>query len=165
MGLGPSEPVRNALKYASVSISNIDLFEIKRRSPCRSSGLPTQLGIDHDKFNISPAVRPPWATRSARPVPASPRLCSITSPSQTRLSGSRPHVSAVGRGFAMVVERLSRFLPAPAQLGAAPTLRHIFTSRFPPRVGLGFRGRAHRKAPCDHAPAMNSYTSPMFGRS
>ena len=53
MGLGPIEAIKKALANASMSISDIDLFEINEAFAVQVLGSARELGIDEDKLNVS----------------------------------------------------------------------------------------------------------------
>ena len=106
MGLGPIEAVKNALGYAKMSVSDIDLFEINEAFAVQVLGSARALGIDEDKLNVSGgaiALGHPFGMTGAR----------ITA---TLLNNLKTHDKTFGvetmcvgggQGMAMVVERLS----------------------------------------------------------
>lgn len=106
MGLGPIEAVRKALKYAGLGIGDIDLFEINEAFAVQVLGSADELGIDHDKLNVSGgaiALGHPFGMTGAR----------ITA---TLLNNLGTHDKSLGvetmcvgggQGMAMVLERLS----------------------------------------------------------
>lgn len=106
MGLGPIEAVRKALEYAGLGIGDIDLFEINEAFAVQVLGSADELGIDHDKLNVSGgaiALGHPFGMTGAR----------ITA---TLLNNLGTHDKSLGvetmcvgggQGMAMVLERLS----------------------------------------------------------
>lgn len=106
MGLGPIEAVKNALGYAKMSVSDIDLFEINEAFAVQVLGSARALGIDEDRLNVSGgaiALGHPFGMTGAR----------ITA---TLLNNLKTHDKTFGvetmcvgggQGMAMVVERLS----------------------------------------------------------
>ncbi len=106
MGLGPIEATRKALSIAGMSVSDIDLFEINEAFAVQVLGSARDLGIDHDKLNVSGgaiAVGHPFGMTGAR----------ITA---TLLNNLKTHDKQFGvetmcvgggMGMAMVLERLS----------------------------------------------------------
>jgi acetyl-CoA C-acetyltransferase len=106
MGLGPIEAVRKVLKVSGMSLSDIDLFEINEAFAVQVLGSANELGIDHDKLNVSGgaiALGHPFGMTGAR----------ITT---TLLNNLRTHDKTFGiesmcvgggQGMAMVLERLS----------------------------------------------------------
>ncbi len=106
MGLGPIEAVRKVLRTAGMSISDIDLFEINEAFAVQVLGSAAELGIDHDKLNVSGgaiAIGHPFGMTGAR----------ITT---TLLNNLQTHDGTFGietmcvgggQGMAMVLERLS----------------------------------------------------------
>ena len=106
MGLGPIQAVRKVLRTAGMSISDIDLFEINEAFAVQVLGSAAELGIDHDKLNVSGgaiAIGHPFGMTGAR----------ITT---TLLNNLQTHDGTFGietmcvgggQGMAMVLERLS----------------------------------------------------------
>lgn len=106
MGLGPIEAVRKALKYAGLSIADIDLFEINEAFAVQVLGSANELGIDHDKLNISGgaiALGHPFGMTGAR-ITAT-LLNNLTT--QDKTLGVETMCVGGGQGMAMVLERLS----------------------------------------------------------
>ena len=69
MGLGPIQAVRKVLRTAGMSISDIDLFEINEAFAVQVLGSAAELGIDHDKLNVSGgaiAIGHPFGMTGAR---------------------------------------------------------------------------------------------------
>ncbi|MEQ6901277.1 acetyl-CoA C-acetyltransferase [Nocardioides sp. YIM 152588] len=69
MGLGPVEATRNALKYAGMSINDIDLVEINEAFAAQVLPSAEDLGIDLDKLNVNGgaiAVGHPFGMTGAR---------------------------------------------------------------------------------------------------
>ena len=106
MGLGPIQAVKNALKFAGKSISDIDLFEINEAFAVQVIGSARELGIDEDKLNISGgalALGHPFGMTGAR----------ITNTlinnlrEQDKTFGVETMCVGGGQGMAMVIERLS----------------------------------------------------------
>ncbi|WP_290703541.1 MULTISPECIES: acetyl-CoA C-acetyltransferase [Gordonia] len=106
MGLGPIEAVRKVLRIAGKTIADIDLVEINEAFAVQVLGSADQLGIDHDKLNVSGgaiALGHPFGMTGAR----------ITT---TLLNNLQTHDGTFGietmcvgggQGMAMVLERLS----------------------------------------------------------
>ncbi|WP_018177525.1 acetyl-CoA C-acetyltransferase [Jongsikchunia kroppenstedtii] len=106
MGLGPIEAIRKVLKLAGKSISDIDLVEINEAFAVQVLGSANELGIDHDKLNVSGgaiALGHPFGMTGAR----------ITSTLINNLQthdkqfGIESMCVGGGQGMAMVLERLS----------------------------------------------------------
>ncbi|MDI9919301.1 acetyl-CoA C-acetyltransferase, partial [Rhodococcus sp. IEGM 1379] len=106
MGLGPIQAVKNALKFAGKSISDIDLFEINEAFAVQVIGSARELGIEEDKLNISGgalALGHPFGMTGAR----------ITNTlinnlrEQDKTFGVETMCVGGGQGMAMVIERLS----------------------------------------------------------
>ena len=106
MGLGPIQAVKNALKIAGKSISDIDLFEINEAFAVQVIGSARELGIEEDKLNISGgaiALGHPFGMTGAR----------ITNTlinnlrEQDKTFGVETMCVGGGQGMAMVIERLS----------------------------------------------------------
>ncbi|TIC87438.1 acetyl-CoA C-acetyltransferase [Nocardioides sp. GY 10113] len=69
MGLGPVEATRNALKYAGMSINDIDLVEINEAFAAQVLPSAEDLGVDLDKLNVNGgaiAVGHPFGMTGAR---------------------------------------------------------------------------------------------------
>jgi len=106
MGLGPVEATKQALRYAGMTLDDIDLFEINEAFAVQALGSAQQLGIPIDKLNVNGgaiAVGHPFGMTGAR----------ITS---TLINSLRHHDKQFGvetmcvgggMGMAMVIERLS----------------------------------------------------------
>jgi acetyl-CoA C-acetyltransferase len=106
MGLGPIEAVKKALKYAGMSISDIDLFEINEAFAVQVLGSARELGIDEDKLNVSGgaiALGHPFGMTGAR-ITAT-LLNNLATHDKT--FGVETMCVGGGQGMAMVVERLS----------------------------------------------------------
>jgi len=106
MGLGPIEAIRKVLGLAGKSISDIDLVEINEAFAVQVLGSANELGIDHDKLNVSGgaiALGHPFGMTGAR----------ITSTLINNLQthdkqfGIESMCVGGGQGMAMVLERLS----------------------------------------------------------
>ncbi|MGB3302717.1 acetyl-CoA C-acetyltransferase [Gordonia sp. (in: high G+C Gram-positive bacteria)] len=105
MGLGPIEAVRKVLRVAGMSISDIDLFEINEAFAVQVLGSAAELGIDHDKLNVSGgaiALGHPFGMTGAR----------ITTTLMNNLNtydgqfGIETMCVGGGQGMAMILERL-----------------------------------------------------------
>ncbi|MBJ7289789.1 acetyl-CoA C-acetyltransferase [Williamsia sp.] len=106
MGLGPIEAIRKVLRLSGKTISDIDLVEINEAFAVQVLGSAAELGIDHDKLNVSGgaiALGHPFGMTGAR----------ITT---TLINNLRTHDKTFGiesmcvgggQGMAMVLERLS----------------------------------------------------------
>lgn len=106
MGLGPIEAVKNALGYAKMSVSDIDLFEINEAFAIQVLGSARALGIDEDKLNVSGgaiALGHPFGMTGAR-ITAT-LLNNLKTHNKT--FGVETMCVGGGQGMAMVVERLS----------------------------------------------------------
>lgn len=106
MGLGPVEAVKNALKIAGKSISDIDLFEINEAFAVQVLGSARELSIDEDKVNVSGgaiAVGHPFGMTGARIT------ATLINNLQThdKQFGVETMCVGGGQGMAMVIERLS----------------------------------------------------------
>ncbi|WP_026919389.1 acetyl-CoA C-acetyltransferase [Gordonia shandongensis] len=106
MGLGPIEAVRKVLRVAGMSISDIDLVELNEAFAVQVLGSAAELGIDHDKLNVSGgaiALGHPFGMTGAR----------ITTTLMNNLSthdkqfGLETMCVGGGQGMAMIIERLS----------------------------------------------------------
>ncbi len=106
MGLGPIEAIRKALAIAGKSVSDIDLFEINEAFAVQVLGSANELGIDHDKLNVSGgaiALGHPFGMTGAR-ITAT-LLNNLTTHDKT--FGVESMCVGGGQGMAMVLERLS----------------------------------------------------------
>ena len=106
MGLGPIEATRRALAIAGMSISDIDLFEINEAFAVQVLGSARDLGIDHDKLNVSGgaiAVGHPFGMTGARITTT--LLNNLQT--QDKTFGVETMCVGGGMGMAMVLERLS----------------------------------------------------------
>ena len=106
MGLGPVEAVKNALRYAGKSISDIDLFEINEAFAVQVLGSARELGIEEDKLNVNGgaiALGHPFGMTGAR-ITAS-LLNNLQA--QDKQFGVETMCVGGGQGMAMVLERLS----------------------------------------------------------
>ncbi len=106
MGLGPIEAVRKVLRVAGKSISDIDLFEINEAFAVQVIGSANELGIDHDKLNVSGgaiALGHPFGMTGARIT------TTLLNNLQTydKTFGVETMCVGGGQGMAMVLERLS----------------------------------------------------------
>ncbi|GAB37448.1 acetyl-CoA C-acetyltransferase [Gordonia sputi] len=106
MGLGPIEAVRKVLRVAGKSISDIDLFEINEAFAVQVIGSANELGIDHDKLNVSGgaiALGHPFGMTGARIT------TTLLNNLQTydKTFGIETMCVGGGQGMAMVLERLS----------------------------------------------------------
>ncbi|GAA4666325.1 acetyl-CoA C-acetyltransferase [Gordonia humi] len=105
MGLGPIEAVRKVLRVAGMSIGDIDLTEINEAFAVQVLGSAAELGIDHDKLNVSGgaiALGHPFGMTGAR----------ITTTLLNNLTthdgqfGLETMCVGGGQGMAMILERL-----------------------------------------------------------
>jgi acetyl-CoA C-acetyltransferase len=106
MGLGPIEAIRKALAIAGKSVSDIDLFEINEAFAVQVLGSANELGIDHDRLNVSGgaiALGHPFGMTGAR-ITAT-LLNNLTTHDKT--FGVESMCVGGGQGMAMVLERLS----------------------------------------------------------
>ncbi|MDX2355928.1 acetyl-CoA C-acetyltransferase [Dietzia sp. PP-33] len=106
MGLGPIQAVKNALKIAGKSVSDIDLFEINEAFAVQVLGSARELGIEEDKLNINGgaiALGHPFGMTGAR-ITAS--LINNLQAADKQFGVETMCVGG-GQGMAMVLERLS----------------------------------------------------------
>ncbi|MFD4368032.1 acetyl-CoA C-acetyltransferase [Rhodococcus sp. NPDC058521] len=106
MGLGPIQAVKNALKFAGKSISDIDLFEINEAFAVQVLGSARELGIEEDKLNVSGgaiALGHPFGMTGARIT--NTLLNNLQE--QDKTFGVETMCVGGGQGMAMVLERLS----------------------------------------------------------
>lgn len=106
MGLGPIEAVKNALRIAGKSISDIDLFEINEAFAVQVLGSARELGIDEDKLNVNGgaiALGHPFGMTGAR-ITAS-LINNLQA--EDKQFGVETMCVGGGQGMAMVLERLS----------------------------------------------------------
>ncbi|GAC49125.1 acetyl-CoA C-acetyltransferase [Gordonia aichiensis] len=106
MGLGPIEAVRKVLRVSGMSISDIDLFEINEAFAVQVLGSANELGIDHDKLNVSGgaiALGHPFGMTGARITTT--LLNNLQTHDKT--FGIETMCVGGGQGMAMVLERLS----------------------------------------------------------
>ncbi len=106
MGLGPVEAVKNALRIAGKSVSNIDLFEINEAFAVQVIGSARELGIEEDKLNVNGgaiALGHPFGMTGAR-ITAS-LINNLQA--QDKQFGVETMCVGGGQGMAMVLERLS----------------------------------------------------------
>ena len=106
MGLGPVEATRNALKYAGMSIDDIDLAEINEAFAAQVLPSAEDLGIPLEKLNVnggSIAVGHPFGMTGARLQ--NTMLNSLSWHDKT--TGLITMCVGGGQGMAMIVERLS----------------------------------------------------------
>jgi acetyl-CoA C-acetyltransferase len=106
MGLGPIEATRKALANAGMTIDDIDLYEINEAFAVQVLGSARELGMDHDKLNISGgaiALGHPFGMTGAR-ITAT-LLNNLTT--QDKTFGLETMCVGGGQGMAMIIERLS----------------------------------------------------------
>ncbi|MGH3411796.1 MAG: acetyl-CoA C-acetyltransferase [Marmoricola sp.] len=106
MGLGPVEATRNALKYANMTIDDIDLVEINEAFAAQVVPSYQDLGIDIDRLNVNGgaiAVGHPFGMTGARLQ--NTMLNSLKWHDKT--TGLITMCVGGGQGMAMVLERLS----------------------------------------------------------
>ena len=106
MGLGPVEAVKNALRIAGKSVSDIDLFEINEAFAVQVIGSARELGIEEDKLNVNGgaiALGHPFGMTGAR-ITAS-LINNLQA--QDKQFGVETMCVGGGQGMAMVIERLS----------------------------------------------------------
>ncbi|AWH95909.1 acetyl-CoA C-acetyltransferase [Dietzia psychralcaliphila] len=106
MGLGPVQAVKNALKIAGKSVSDIDLFEINEAFAVQVIGSARELGIEEDKLNVNGgaiALGHPFGMTGAR-ITAS-LINNLQA--QDKQFGVETMCVGGGQGMAMVLERLS----------------------------------------------------------
>ena len=106
MGLGPIEAVRKALRFAGMNIDDIDLFEINEAFAVQVLGSANELGIDHDKLNVSGgaiALGHPFGMTGARITTT--LLNNLKTYDKT--FGVETMCVGGGQGMAMILERLS----------------------------------------------------------
>ncbi|GEE01812.1 acetyl-CoA acetyltransferase [Gordonia spumicola] len=106
MGLGPIEAIKKALRVANMGIGDIDLFEINEAFAVQVLGSANELGIDHDKLNVSGgaiALGHPFGMTGAR---ITTTLLNNLQTSDKQF-GIESMCVGGGQGMAMVLERLS----------------------------------------------------------
>ena len=106
MGLGPVQAVTNALKFANMQLSDIDLYEINEAFAVQVIGSARQLGMDMDKLNINGgaiALGHPYGMTGAR-ITAS-LINNLQA--EDKQFGIETMCVGGGQGMAMVLERLS----------------------------------------------------------
>ncbi|MFT4126321.1 MAG: acetyl-CoA C-acetyltransferase [Gordonia sp. (in: high G+C Gram-positive bacteria)] len=106
MGLGPIEAIRKVLKVSGMSLSDIDLVEINEAFAVQVLGSANELGIDHDKLNVSGgaiALGHPFGMTGARITTT--LLNNLQTHDKT--FGIESMCVGGGQGMAMVLERLS----------------------------------------------------------
>lgn len=105
MGLGPVEASRNALKYAGMTIDDIDLVEINEAFAAQVLPSAEDLGVDIDKLNVNGgaiAVGHPFGMTGARLQ--NTMLNSLEW--HDKSTGLITMCVGGGQGMAMIVERL-----------------------------------------------------------
>lgn len=106
MGLGPIEAIRKVLRISGMSLSDIDLVEINEAFAVQVLGSANELGIDHDKLNVSGgaiALGHPFGMTGARITTT--LLNNLQTHDKT--FGIESMCVGGGQGMAMVLERLS----------------------------------------------------------
>jgi acetyl-CoA C-acetyltransferase len=106
MGLGPIEATRKALANAGMTIDDIDLYEINEAFAVQVLGSARELGMDHDKLNVSGgaiALGHPFGMTGAR-ITAT-LLNNLTTHDKT--FGLETMCVGGGQGMAMIIERLA----------------------------------------------------------
>src|ERR1700759_3581553 len=106
MGLGPIEATRKALASAGMTIDDIDLYEINEAFAVQVLGSARELGMDHDKLNVSGgaiALGHPFGMTGAR-ITAT-LLNNLQT--QDKTFGLETMCVGGGQGMAMIIERLS----------------------------------------------------------
>ena len=106
MGLGPIEAIRKVLRISGMSLSDIDLVEINEAFAVQVLGSANELGIDHDKLNVSGgaiAIGHPFGMTGARITTT--LLNNLQTHDKT--FGIESMCVGGGQGMAMVLERLS----------------------------------------------------------
>jgi acetyl-CoA C-acetyltransferase len=104
MGLGPVDAIRKALERASVTIGDIDLFELNEAFAAQSIAVCRRLGLDEDRVNVHGG-----AIALGHPIGASGARVLTTLLHEMARREARLGVAALciggGQGIAMVVER------------------------------------------------------------
>ena len=106
MGLGPIGATRKAFANAGMTIDDIDLYEINEAFAVQVLGSARELGMDHDKLNISGgaiALGHPFGMTGAR-ITAT-LLNNLRT--QDKTFGLETMCVGGGQGMAMIIERLS----------------------------------------------------------
>jgi acetyl-CoA C-acetyltransferase len=106
MGLGPVQATRNALKYAGMSIDDVDLVEINEAFAAQVIPSYQELGIDPDRLNVNGgaiALGHPFGMTGARIT--STLINSLRRRDQQ--TGLEAMCVGGGMGMAMIIERLS----------------------------------------------------------
>ena len=104
MGIGPVPAVRKALDKASLSIGQIDLFELNEAFAAQSLAVLRELELDPAKVNVNGG-----AIALGHPIGASGARVLVTLLHALQARGLRRGLAALciggGQGVAMVVER------------------------------------------------------------
>ena len=106
MGLGPIEAIKQALGRAGKSVADIDLFEINEAFAAQVVPSSDELGIPHDKLNVSGgaiAIGHPFGMTGARIMTTLIHNLQY----HDKQWGVESMCVGGGQGMAMVVERLS----------------------------------------------------------
>ncbi|MEV6070133.1 acetyl-CoA C-acetyltransferase [Nocardia sp. NPDC052001] len=106
MGLGPIEAVRKTLNNANMTIGDLDLYEINEAFAVQVLGSARELGMDHDKLNVSGgaiALGHPFGMTGAR---ITATLINNLQ-TQDKQFGLETMCVGGGQGMAMIIERLS----------------------------------------------------------
>jgi acetyl-CoA C-acetyltransferase len=106
MGLGPVEASRRALALAGMTMADVDLVEINEAFGVQVLGSARELGIEHDKLNVSGgaiALGHPFGMTGARITTS--LLNNLTA--HDKQIGLETMCVGGGQGMAMLVERLS----------------------------------------------------------
>jgi acetyl-CoA C-acetyltransferase len=106
MGLGPVEASRKALKYAGMSMGDIDLVEINEAFAAQVIPCYQDLGIDPDRLNVhggAIALGHPFGMTGAR---ITTTLINALRARDEQI-GLETMCTAGGQGMALIIERLS----------------------------------------------------------
>ena len=106
MGLGPVEATRRALANASMTVDDIDLFEINEAFAAQVIASARELRIDEERLNVrggAIALGHPFGMTGAR---ITTTLINALLDTDTQFGVETMCVGG-GQGMAMVIERLS----------------------------------------------------------
>ncbi|RDW15504.1 acetyl-CoA C-acetyltransferase [Oceanobacillus chungangensis] len=105
MGIGPVPAIKHALEKASVTIDDIDLFEINEAFAAQYLAVEKELGLDREKVNVNGG-----AIALGHPIGASGNRVLYTLIRELIRSEKRYGVASLciggGQGIAMIVERV-----------------------------------------------------------
>jgi hypothetical protein len=102
MGMGPAPAIRKLLDKSSLSLADIDLFEINEAFAAQYLAVEKELGLDRERVNVNGgAIALGSPARHERDAPAADAHARTASPRCRR--GIAARVSAEARGIAALV--------------------------------------------------------------